>query len=143
MSTVIEDELQRIGFDPRAGRVVGEPQPLARDLRRLASPHVSPDGEWLVYSQTEPQEDLLLSRIDGSERRALTSDAYRDRCPRFSPDGRRIAYYSNRGGTLRGVDAGQATAATFGSSRATQSGATRATRSGPPTARECSSAGPA
>ncbi len=98
MSTVIEQELQRVGFDPRGGRVAGAPQPLARDLRRLASPHVSPDGEWVVYSQTEPQEDLLLSRIDGSERRALTSDAYRDRCPRFSPDGQRIAFYSNRGG---------------------------------------------
>jgi Tol biopolymer transport system component len=98
VSTVVEQELQRVRFDPRAERVTGEPQPLARDLRRLASPHVSPDGEWLVYSQTEPQEDLLLSRIDGSERRALTRDAHRDRRPRFSPDGKRIAFYSNRGG---------------------------------------------
>lgn len=78
--------------------MTGAPQPLARDLRRLALPHVSPDGEWVVYSQTEPQEDLLLSRLDGSERRPLTSDAYRDRRPRFSPDGTRIAFYSNRGG---------------------------------------------
>jgi Tol biopolymer transport system component len=98
VSTAVEQELERVGFDPRAGRVTGEPQPLARDLRRLALPHVSPDGEWVVYSQTEPQEDLLLSRIDGSERRRLTRDAYRDRGPRFSPDGQRIAFYSNRGG---------------------------------------------
>jgi Tol biopolymer transport system component len=98
VSTGVEQELQRVRFDPSAGRVAGEPQPLARDLRRLASPDVSPDGEWVVYSQTEPQEDLLLSRIDGSERRALTSDAYRDRGPRFSPDGQRIVFYSNRGG---------------------------------------------
>jgi Tol biopolymer transport system component len=98
VSTVIEQELQRVAFDARHERVSGEPQPLARDLRRLASPHVSPDGEWVVYARTEPQEDLLLSRIDGSERRALTRDAYRDRRPRFSPDGQRIAFYSNRGG---------------------------------------------
>ncbi len=98
VSTVVVQELWRVRFDPRAERVTGEPQPLARDLRRPALPHVSPDGEWVVCSQTEPQEDLLLSRIDGSERRALTSDAYRDRRPRFSPDGERIAFYSNRGG---------------------------------------------
>jgi Tol biopolymer transport system component/predicted Ser/Thr protein kinase len=98
VSTSVEQELQRIRFDPGAERVTGEPQPLARDLRRLALPHVSPDGGWVVYSQTEPQEDLLLSRLDGSERRALTHDAYRDRRPRFSPDGKRIAFYSNRGG---------------------------------------------
>ncbi|HEX9189136.1 MAG TPA: protein kinase, partial [Vicinamibacteria bacterium] len=98
VSTSIEQELQRVPFDPDAGRVTGAPQPLARDLRRLSFPHVSPDGEWVVYSQTEPQEDLLLSRLDGSERRPLTSDAYRDRRPRFSPDGTRIAFYSNRGG---------------------------------------------
>ena len=51
-----------------------------------------------MFSETEPQEDLLLSRLDGSERRALTNDAYRDRRPRFSPDGQRIAFYSDRGG---------------------------------------------
>jgi Tol biopolymer transport system component/predicted Ser/Thr protein kinase len=98
VSTSIAQELQRVRFDPVAERVTGPPEPLARDVRRLAFPHVSPDGQWIVYSQTEPQEDLLLSRLDGSERRALTSDAYRDRRPRFSPDGSRIAFYSNRGG---------------------------------------------
>jgi eukaryotic-like serine/threonine-protein kinase len=98
VSTSIEQELQRVRFDPAAGRVVGRPEPLARDLRRMGFPHVSPDGGWVVYPRTEPQEDLLLSRLDGSERRALTDDPYRDRRPRFSPDGGRIAFYSNRGG---------------------------------------------
>jgi eukaryotic-like serine/threonine-protein kinase len=98
VSTSVEQELQRVAFDPRAARAVGEPQSLARDLRRPSFPDVSPDGEWVVYSQTEPQEDLLLSRLDGSGRRALTNDAARDRRPRFSPDGTRIAFYSDRGG---------------------------------------------
>jgi eukaryotic-like serine/threonine-protein kinase len=98
VSTSVTQELQRVRFDPVAERVSGKPEPVAWDRSRLEFPHVSPDGEWVVYSQTEPQEDLLLSRIDGSERRALTSDVYRDRRPRFSPDGSRVAFYSNRGG---------------------------------------------
>jgi Tol biopolymer transport system component len=98
VSTTVEQELLRVGFDPRGERVIGEPRPLVRDLRRLALPHVSPDGEWVVYSQTEPQEDLLLSRLDGGERRALTNDAQRERRPRFSPDGRQIAFYSDHEG---------------------------------------------
>jgi Tol biopolymer transport system component/predicted Ser/Thr protein kinase len=99
VSTTVEQELQRVPFDPATARVTGEPVPLARDMRRLDFAHVSPDGEWIVYTQTDPQEDLVLSRADGSERRALTTDAYRDRRPRFAPDGKRIAFYSNRGGS--------------------------------------------
>ncbi len=98
VSTSVEQELQSVAFDPRAARPLGEPQPLARDLRRPSVPEISRDGKWLVYTQAEPQEDLLVSRLDGSERRALTNDAYRDRRPRFSPDGQRIAFYSDRSG---------------------------------------------
>ena len=98
VSTAIEQELQRVPFDPVAERVVGAPEALVRDIRRIAFPHVSPDGDWVVYSQTDPREDLVLNRLDGSGRRALTDDAFLDRRPRFSPDGKRIAFYSNRGG---------------------------------------------
>jgi Tol biopolymer transport system component len=87
-----------VRFDAPAGRTAGEPEAIARDLRRASFPHVSPDGEWVVYSRTHPQEDLLLSRLDGEARRALTDDLFRDRRPRFSPDGSQIAFYSNRGG---------------------------------------------
>jgi len=98
VSADADQELRRIRFDASAGRVAGEPEAVARDLRRASFPDVSPDGEWVVYSRTEPQEDLLISRLDGQSRRALTDDPFRDRRPRFSPDGTRIAFYSNRGG---------------------------------------------
>ena len=98
VSSLVEQRLLRVAFDAAAGRVVGAPETVADDLRRVAFSHVSRDGESIVFSRTHPQEDLLLSRIDGTGRRQLTDDPYRDRRPRFSPDDRRIAFYSNRGG---------------------------------------------
>jgi WD40 repeat protein len=39
-----------------------------------------------------------VARLDGSEYRRLTDDPFRDRAGTWSPDGRRIATYSDRGG---------------------------------------------
>jgi len=46
-----------------------------------------------------PQEDIYVSRADGTGLRQLTNDKAFDRRPRWSPDGSYIAFYSNRSGT--------------------------------------------
>lgn len=65
---------------------------------RVRHPSRSPDGEWFVAYILDPNEDLVIFRRDGSGMRRLTDDAFRDRGPVWSPDGRRIAFVSNRGG---------------------------------------------
>lgn len=61
---------------------------------------ISPDGERLAFcSSGETQEDIFVSRSDGTDRRQLTNDLFKDRLPRWSPDGQRIAFQSNRSGT--------------------------------------------
>ena len=88
----------RIGFDPVRHRLEGPLTAVTRGTGRFLAPAPSPDGQWVVFATFGQKEDILLCRRDGSGLRRLTDDDYRDRAPRWSPDGKRIAFYSNRGG---------------------------------------------
>jgi len=56
---------------------------------------VSPDGRQVAFSMLG---DIYLLPIGGGQARRITSGAAWDIQPRFSPDGREIAYTSDRGG---------------------------------------------
>jgi Tol biopolymer transport system component len=90
--------LETVGFDPARLAAAGSPVPILERTKAVRSVDASPDGRWLAFDTFPPQEDLFLVRPDGSELRQLTRDAYRDRIPHWSPDGRRILFYSNRSG---------------------------------------------
>lgn len=64
-------------------------------------PDPDPTGQWLVYASTRHREtaDLYIKRIDGTTVTQLTSDPADDRMPAFRPDGKAIAFASDRGGT--------------------------------------------
>jgi Tol biopolymer transport system component len=95
-STLATESLEVFDFDGDAG-VVRSPSPLTRDVRSFENPRVSPDGRWILGSRASP-EDIVLVRMDGTEQRLLTDDPHRDRVPRWSPDGSKIAFYSDRSG---------------------------------------------
>ena len=102
-SVLVTTNVQRLGFDPVRGTVVGEPTWLTHGSRRWANPAPSPDGQYVAfYSLVEPEGDIYVMRADGvGSPRQLTGDTASDRLPRWSPDGKWIAVFSNRSGPLQ------------------------------------------
>jgi eukaryotic-like serine/threonine-protein kinase len=90
--------LLRQSFDAGSEQLVGPPIPMFKGSRPVRDHAISPDGEWVVFNETTPQEDLFIARVDGREYRRLTDDASRDRGPVWSPDGQTIYFYSDRSG---------------------------------------------
>lgn len=65
-------------------------------------PDVYADEDLLVYASTRNSErpDVFLKRADGATLTQLTDDPADDIQPRFSPDGKRIVFCSNRAGSF-------------------------------------------
>ena len=85
---------------------------VAGPVRFMRDPHVA--GDLIVFSY---QGDLWLVHRDGSAPRRLTNHLARDVAPRFSPDGRWIAFSSDRFGNydvfLIPAEGGEPTQLTF------------------------------
>ena len=88
------------------------------NLQYAADPQISPDGSRVVYVRQfsdvmtdKRYSNLWIISFDGADHRALTTGNYGDSSPRWSPDGTRIAYVSDRDGKpqiyVRWMDSGQ------------------------------------
>jgi dipeptidyl aminopeptidase/acylaminoacyl peptidase len=87
-------------------------------LQYAVDPQISPDGKRIVYVRQfsdvmndKRESNLWVISADGSDNRALTNGNYSDSSPRWSQDGTRIAYISDRDGKpqiyVRWMDNGQ------------------------------------
>ncbi|HEY3138889.1 MAG TPA: protein kinase [Blastocatellia bacterium] len=90
--------IRKVAFDPSTGKTAGEPVAITRGSMQLWFPDPSPDGEWLTCYSTGNQRHIFIMRTDGSDLRDLTDDNNRYAWPRWSPDGKRIAFSSRRTG---------------------------------------------
>jgi dipeptidyl aminopeptidase/acylaminoacyl peptidase len=75
-------------------------------LARVSDPQLSPDGHRVAFVLTTfdkkantKNDDLWLADVAGGEPRRLTTNDKMDHTPAWSPDSRRLAFVSGRGGT--------------------------------------------
>lgn len=77
-------------------------------LQRLADPQISPDGKWVAYSATRynmeknsGNSDVWIAPLGGGTAHQVTQGERRDNHARWSPDGKKLAFISNRDGSAQ------------------------------------------
>src|ERR1044071_7260641 len=92
-----------------AAKTAQPPRPFTIDdlikTRRVADPQVSPDGRLIAYTITDTEKaankrltQIYLISVDGDDARQLTNEKQSSSAPRWSPDGRLLAFVSARDG---------------------------------------------
>ena len=72
-------------------------------LRTIGDPQISPDGDWVAYTLTtrdlekdKTETRIWMSSLAGGDPIPMTAEGYSARRPRWSPDGRYLAFLAAR-----------------------------------------------
>jgi len=91
--------VQGADFDSGIGRPMTEPYWITKGDREVSRAELSPDGSRFVMRLIRrTQDDLVTVSRDGTDWHDVTNDEPFDRYVRWSPDGNRLAFISDRDG---------------------------------------------
>lgn len=95
----LRSNIQGVEFDANDLVAVGEPFWITEGDREVSRAELSPDGKrFQMRLMRRTQDDIVTVARDGTDWRDVTNDAAFDRYSRWSPDGRKIAFASDRSG---------------------------------------------
>ena len=108
VGSVLFQSVRRVALDLERERTIVDPAILQRSSNPLLWVDASPDGRSVVYSTVAAsdrpglvREEIVVSSVDGSSRRSVAVSESRNRIPRWSPNGDRISFASDRDGVYR------------------------------------------
>jgi serine/threonine protein kinase/Tol biopolymer transport system component len=87
--------IYRLAFDPTAGHITGQPQPVIQSTSSTYMPTISPNGELLAFVK---RSKLLILKPNNPIPNQLVEGNSYDIYPRWSSDGKRLAFQSNLSG---------------------------------------------
>jgi len=94
----IRDNIYKIEFDSFNEKVKGQPVAVTKGSRQFGYPSVSYDDKWIAVNSLRQQEAIYIMRSDGSDISKLTNELFKDRGPKWTPDGKSLIFYSDRTG---------------------------------------------
>src|ERR1700716_2533650 len=78
-------------------------------FHNVGDPQISPDGKWVAYTVStvdtagdKSDTDIWMTSWDGTQHLRVTSSPEAETAPRWSPDGRYLAFTSSRPGKAKG-----------------------------------------
>ena len=94
VGSAVESGLRTLVWVDRSGRE----EPLGAQDRAFVAPRLSPDGTRVAVTIRDQERDIWIWEIKDQVLWRLTADPAEERYSCWTPDGKRIAFHSNRGG---------------------------------------------